>query len=312
MVGSSDTFLSFDWFITDYEIKGPFDSNPVFKLFLLSFLPVMLFLLVALIWMIIYLINSNLVHSMKRYLIISFISIVFILHPKITEESINSFRWFKIDEGGERVSRIDTDIEWYSFTHLKWWLIISLPIIIIWVISLPLFGLILLSRHIKDEGHNNVKECFLILYQGLKPDKFYWEFLNTFRKILMISLLLLETDLQIVFSSILLMVNVRLIIILKPYKRMENNNIEIQALLTESITILSTLIFLLEDEIVFLNGITLFLVLFLNIIFLMRWVFLLTKLYKDKSKSAKFVSIFHIIFHIVIHGLRMTLMIMSY
>ena len=290
MVGSSDTFLSFDWFITDYEIKGPFDSNPVFKLFLLAFLPVMLFLLVALIWMIIYLINSNLVHNMKRYLIISFISIVFILHPKITEESINSFRWFKIDEGGERVSRIDTDIEWYSFTHLKWWLIISLPIIIIWVISLPLFGLILLSRHIKDEGHNNVKEYFLILYQGLKPDKFYWEFLNTFRKIVMISLLLLDVNIQIVFTTTLLIIMARVLIMLKPYKRMENNNIEIHAMLTLAITILSTLVFIKEDENDILSTFTLFVVLFLNINFLLRWILLLTKLYKDKSRIAMLVS----------------------
>jgi len=45
--GSSDTFLSFDCFITDYEIKGPFESNAIFKLFLLAFLPIIIFSIVA-------------------------------------------------------------------------------------------------------------------------------------------------------------------------------------------------------------------------------------------------------------------------
>ena len=39
-VGDSSTaFMSFDCFITDYEVKGPFPSNVFLKLFLLIFLP---------------------------------------------------------------------------------------------------------------------------------------------------------------------------------------------------------------------------------------------------------------------------------
>jgi len=56
---SSDVFMSFDWFVTDYEIKGPFPSNAFFKLFLIIFLPLILFALVALIWIVI--------HWKKRY-----------------------------------------------------------------------------------------------------------------------------------------------------------------------------------------------------------------------------------------------------
>ena len=45
--GSSDVFLSFDCFITDYEVKGPFESRAFFKLFLLALLPIVLFLIVS-------------------------------------------------------------------------------------------------------------------------------------------------------------------------------------------------------------------------------------------------------------------------
>ena len=90
--GSSETFLSFDCFATDYEIKGPFESNSILKLFLLAFLPIVLFIIVALIWLIIYAINRKYVKNLTRNLVISGISIVFLLHPKLTQQSINAFR----------------------------------------------------------------------------------------------------------------------------------------------------------------------------------------------------------------------------
>jgi len=90
--GSSDSFLSFDCFIRDSDIKGPFESNEVFKLFLLALLPVILFVMVGFIWMTVYFIKNNWVKSMTRNLIISFITILFLLHPKLTEQSLNVFR----------------------------------------------------------------------------------------------------------------------------------------------------------------------------------------------------------------------------
>jgi len=54
--GASDTFLSFDCFVTDYDIKGPFPSNTLFKIFLAAFLPPMLTLIVFLIWLLVYLV----------------------------------------------------------------------------------------------------------------------------------------------------------------------------------------------------------------------------------------------------------------
>ena len=36
------------------------------------------------------------------------------------------------------------------------------------------------NRHNLEDW--KIKKYFLVLFQGLKPDKFYWEFFNTFRK----------------------------------------------------------------------------------------------------------------------------------
>ena len=115
--GSSDTFLSFDCFVTDFQIKGPFESTALFKQFLLFFLPLILFIIVALLWVIVYLLKRKWVKDLKRNLVISFISIVFLLHPKLTEQSLSMFRCVEIDDGVSMM-RMDTDIECYSSKHL--------------------------------------------------------------------------------------------------------------------------------------------------------------------------------------------------
>jgi len=170
---------------------------------------------------------------MKRYLFISFISIVFLLHPKLTEQSINAFRCLEIDDRDDieytKVSRMDTNISCYSGTHLKWCILIALPMILIWVVALPVGCMIILFKNMNKEN-SKVKEYFLILYQGLHPNHFYWEFVNTLRKVLILALFLLETNLQIVFSSMILVITSRIQIYLKPYKQTENNHVEILAM----------------------------------------------------------------------------------
>jgi hypothetical protein len=73
-------------------------------------LPLMLFVLVSLIWIGVRLINKKWVKSLQRNLAISFISILFLLHPKLTEQGFSLFRCVDIDDGISKM-RLDTDIE---------------------------------------------------------------------------------------------------------------------------------------------------------------------------------------------------------
>jgi len=81
---------------------------------------------------------------------------------------------------------------------LKWCALLGAPILIIWVISLPVIALILLKKNIHKEGDNKVQQYFLILYQGLKIKHFYWEFVNSLRKVLILICFLLPPSYQIV------------------------------------------------------------------------------------------------------------------
>ena len=234
---SSESFLSFDCFITDYEIKGPFPSNSFFKMFLSIWLPLMLFLVVALIWLIVWAVKRKWVVSIRRYLVISFISIVFLLHPKLAQQGFSVFRCIEIDTDLNKV-RIDTEIECYSLEHLKWSFALGLPILIFWVIGLPLFALWLMYRSFKDiDIENRTRRYFLILYQGLKEDKFYWEFVNSLRKVLILLAFLLPDDYKIMFSSLVLLITWRVQHNLQPYKLDENNRLEILGVIAGVITL---------------------------------------------------------------------------
>lgn len=92
------------------------------------------------------------------------------------------------------MARFDTDIECNSTSHIKYCCLLALPILLIWVISMPAIALIFLFKNKKEAKSNKKRQYFLILYQGLTPQCFYWEFVNILRKALILASLLCHSD----------------------------------------------------------------------------------------------------------------------
>ncbi|CAI2366741.1 unnamed protein product [Moneuplotes crassus] len=267
---------------TDSDIKGPFNSNSVFKLFLMLLLPIAICLIVLLIWLFVMIINKNWVKDIKRNLTISFISIVFILHPKLTESSINAFRCVKIDDHMYS-ARIDTDIDCYSGTHLKWCFLIAVPILATWVITLPIIGLVLLYRARKSKN-TKMLETFLILYQGLKDDIFYWEFVNTLRKIFIAISFLFPINYKIGFAIIVMIVSERLERRLKPYKSDEHTNAYLLSTTAGITTLNAGYVYEQNENISHLNFLILLVIIVINTMFMLEWLYLCLKCFRQKSK----------------------------
>ena len=126
-----------------------------------------------------------------------------------------------------------------------------MPILAIWVTFTPIFALILLAKNINKNEDNKIKQYMLILYQGLKPNRYYWEFVNTLRKVLILMsfalLVIVSLAYKILISLMILLFTFRIQVRLKPYKNDNYNNIEILAIFAGSITLFSGLIFI-NDE----------------------------------------------------------------
>jgi len=86
------------------------------------------------------------------------------------------------------------------------------------VTTLPLFALVLMYKNVRKEGENKVKQYFLILFQGIKIKHFYWEFINSLRKVMILITFLLPGSYGTTASIIILILIWRFQNYLHPYK----------------------------------------------------------------------------------------------
>lgn len=283
--GSSDTFLFYDCLFENQNMNFIFNSSEVLKVFLLFFLPFILFALIGGIWLILYNINKAFVPNLKRSLIISFITIVFLLHPLLATESIGMFDCVQIDHD-IKAAAIDPNTGCFSWTHIKWITLTAVPIIIVWVISCPVIALILIYRdnHSEEVTYGSY---FLLIYQGLKPNAIYWEFVNTFRKIVILLSLLFHPNMSVFISLTVSIFTARLQILVKPYKNSKHTKIEFLALMSGVSTLIGGLFYNLDMDYMFPNLIAYSTSFIVNLRFTIGWTHLLLEKFEKKSDSAR-------------------------
>ena len=82
--------------------------------------------------------------------------------------------------------KIDIGMECYSIKHITWCAIAGVPMLLIWGIGAPILALAVMLKYKKSLDTWNVQKYLLVLYQGLKLKRFYWELINTARKTLLL------------------------------------------------------------------------------------------------------------------------------
>ena len=91
-----------------------------------------------------------------------------------------------------------------------------------------------------------------MLYQGLKIDRFYWEFINTTRKAVLLCLpAFMSTaslNYKVLSATTIMLIILRVQHDLEPYKDNTNNKLEFNEIITGAFTIYATLISQNDDE----------------------------------------------------------------
>lgn len=131
---SSQSLLSFDCFVKDTQITLFAPSNTVFKAFITAILPLLLFGGIVLIFLLLSWTLPSWFKDFKRNVVVSTITILFLMHPTLTDSALGMFQCIDVDENISKV-RIDLEIDCFSFDHLKWAFTIGLPMIVVWVIG---------------------------------------------------------------------------------------------------------------------------------------------------------------------------------
>ena len=111
MIGSSsESFVSLDCFIQGSEMNAFAPNATIFKIFLIALLPLILILVYSLMWIIMHLAFKTYFKDAKRYVVVSIIVILFLLHPALTRSGLSLFQCVKVGDNDFRV-RVDINIK---------------------------------------------------------------------------------------------------------------------------------------------------------------------------------------------------------
>ena len=185
------------------------------------------------------------------------------------------------------------DYKWYSSDHLKWIGIVGIPSIIIWVIATPVFAFVILFKNRDKLEDEDIKKYYLILYQGLTDKVFYWEFVNTIRKVIIIGVNTVLSVLSIIYRLMLCIIILvaieRLQVKLKPYKLEENNRIEIKAIVGGTTILFWGLLFEEGSKHYYpwFNTMAILIILTYNSYFVLGWLYLLIWSFKIKNEKVE-------------------------
>jgi hypothetical protein len=294
--GSKSGF-SMDCFSSDSQFKLFFPSTTTFRLVILSLLPLIFTLLLAPILAIPTIIKKTSREEFKRNITVGFIVILFLLHPTLTDSSLSMFQCMQVDENDFRV-KFDLDIKCYSQTHILWWFIVSIPVLIVWVIGSQVVILWILIKNRQRLKSNKIKIYFQLLYQGYREKIFFWEFVNTLKKFLLVSISVFLARYNPTYrglSAVIVLVAIwRFQVWLKPYVLKVNNEVENYSMVAIGFTIFGGLIFIdNENEFVILEIITFILIIVVNFVYLMFWWYLMSKTYENYHAANKIGKIFY-------------------
>ena len=167
--------------------------------------------------------------------------------------------------------------------------------IAVWVIGFPVAGLYALIKKRDRLEQPEVKRYFIVLYQGYKPNRFYWEFVNVFRKVALLSINVFLSRFSPLYkgatATVVIIVILRIQIRLEPYTFPWNNEWELTSNVAAGLTIVGGLIFSSGDTVPVFDLLIFFIIVIANLKFLVLWVYLMAKATENQFPIIRKLSI---------------------
>ena len=154
---------------------------------MISILPILATVIFSFIFLTVKWIKKQSYATLIRNITVSSICVLYSLHPTITRMVSSLFFCMELDKGQQWL-REDLEILCWDGQHLHWSIAIGLPSILVWIVGVPIIGFIYLFRNRLDLYEPVIFGRYRMVYQGLKAQYFYWEFINILRKIFLVSI----------------------------------------------------------------------------------------------------------------------------
>jgi hypothetical protein len=281
--------------VQDYDFAEFGGSVDFFKIMLTAISPVIIILGFFIFWGIPSLIFKRIRTNFKRNLVVSLIVVLFLLYPTLTSLTFQLFKCYTFDQGSSRL-QMDMNLECWGTTHLIFVLACGVPMLVFWVIGIPIVSLIHLIIWRKRLNEPSFQSKYIVLYQGLRNKVFFWEIINTLRKILVLVLNIAIPASQSFYKAIagvtFLVILHRLQIKLRPYQKHMVNELEQKEIVTSMITLYGATLFLQEDVYQGFKIMASAVIIVLNVYFYLFWFYCVLKGYEEKYKFVKKATFF--------------------
>ena len=252
---ASENLISFDCFLDIRSTGGvdmdansaPANEIRVEQLNVLVYwlLPWIIAFMVFMPWFII-LRKKNQRKKLNARFITTYIFILFLVFPNITQKMVDQFNCQIYDE--ERRLKVDLQSPCWEGYHWIFTVYIALPGILIYGLGIPA-GVLYLMRRDRDRLDTlNVKEKFGFLFNGFKKKYYYWEIAIMYRKALMIFIAVFLNQIGLIVQALVILIVLVVFIqvnnIRRPFADRALNEIENLSLMTSTVTIYCGIFFL--------------------------------------------------------------------
>jgi len=270
----SEQIFSFDCFRDSGETDN--QRQVVFlKVIIVSLLPLLIVAVSFCFWTLVCCCRSSW-YYLKYELVNSLVVMFFMVHPSIIKLMFDFFNCKQIDEGEYWLTAY-LNIRCWDALHYRYAMAVALPSIILWGILTPTSALILLVRYRKFLDDLNVRIRFGFIYTGYLAQKYYWEFVILYRKVLIIVFAVFFTNISIPVQALCVMLVLIIAFILQmqksPYLTPTLNDLELRGILTGTLTIYCGLFFLTSGLDSDTKLVLFVIILAANAYFLVYWLF---------------------------------------
>ena len=158
--------------------------------------------------------------------------------------------------------------------------------IVIWVFGFPIAGLGVLIKKRKYLDDPQVKRYFIVLFQGYKDSRFFWEFVNVFRKVTLLSINVFFTQYNPVYKGgiavVIIIAIFRIQLKLNPYVYKWNNELELISSIATGLAIFGGIVFSSGGTVPIIDLLIFFLIIIANFRFFIFWTYLMAKSMEDQ------------------------------
>lgn len=215
-----------------------------FKVVLMSCAPLIFCGAVCLPWVLLAICKQSF-SSLNKEMISSAVIVFFLIHPNVVQVVLSVVNCEEILPGEYWVTGLM--LRCWQGTHWKYVLALMIPAMITWGIAVPGIVLIVLMINRKHLRQLRNKIRFGYLFNGYRNEKYYWEFIVIFRKLLIMTSCLFVPRLSEELTALFLLAALSLFCLLQsahqPYSTPTLNVLESRLLLAVLLSVLCGLFF---------------------------------------------------------------------